>query len=254
MATAPKPQPLTARGRDREAVSEDAPAPTRREEILTAAAAVFSDRGYQASTIQDIAGAMGFTSAALYYYFSSKQEILSEIITRPVHKLIAMAEGVEAEPLTGMEKLNALIHRHIGMMLGEREPFIILLRERVELSEDGAARLAELEDQYYARVRSIIVAAQEAGEFRDVNAKMAALALIGMVNWVLRWYRDGRDLAPAQIADMMFDTFYRGVAAGPDGSAGSGKPAANRSRPAPARKRNGDAKPAPAGAARKGRK
>lgn len=231
MATMPKPQPLTTRGRARENASDDVPALSRREEILAAAAAVFSDRGYQASTIQDIAGAMGFTSAALYYYFNSKQEILSEIIIRPVQKLIAMAEGVEAEPLTGVQKLHELIRRHISMMLGEREPFVILLRERVELSEEGATRLADLEDQYYARVRAIIVAAQETGEFREVNAKTSALALIGMVNWVLRWYRDGRDLTPAQIADTMFDTFYRGVAAD-----GAERPAMRGSKPAPGRK------------------
>ncbi|MDN5925910.1 MAG: TetR/AcrR family transcriptional regulator [Hyphomicrobiales bacterium] len=203
----------TASTRERNKVeqSDDVSSASRRDEILAASTIVFSEKGYRACTIQDIAKKMGFTSAALYYYFNSKQDILSEIITRPIMKLIVMAEDVEAGQGSSTEKLHELIRRHITMMLKERDLFNILLRERLELSPEGATRLTELEEMYYIKVRAIIRAGTRAGVLRPVNPKVAALAMIGMVNWVLRWYRDSRDYSPTEVAEMMFDIFYNGT-------------------------------------------
>ena len=181
---------------------------------------------------------MGFTSAALYYYFNSKQEILGEIITRPILKLIVMVEDVEAGQGSSAEKLHEIIRRHITMMLKERDLFTILLRERVELSAEDAARLTELEEMYYIKVRAVISSASRLGELRAVNPKVAALALIGMVNWVLRWYRDSRDYSPTEIAEVMFDIFYHGMVE-PQHLAVNGGPevpaASDRAKPAVAR-------------------
>lgn len=206
-----KSRAASMRERNKVEESDDVSSASRRDEILAASAIVFSEKGYRASTIQDIARRMNFTSAALYYYFKSKQDILSEIITRPIMKLIVMAEDVEAGQGSSAEKLHELIRRHITMMLKERDLFSILLRERLELSPEGATRLTELEEMYYIKVRAMIRDGTRAGVLRPVNPKVAALAMIGMVNWVLRWYRDSRDYSPTEIAEMMFDIFYNGT-------------------------------------------
>lgn len=206
-----------------------------------AAAAVFSDKGYRASTIQDIGRELGTTSAALYYYFGSKQEILGELIVRPVRQLREMAAEVAQSPLSNREKLGEIVRRHIDMMLKQRELFTIFLRERVELEAQHAGRLAEMEEEYYRQIRSIIDDAARAGEMRDVNRQMLALGIIGMTNWVLRWYRPDGPLTADEIAAAFMDMVAGGLFKTP-----AAPRAAKATRPAPPR---AVAKPAPKKAA-----
>ncbi len=190
---------------------EDQPNHARRERVLQAAAGVFSDKGYRASTITDIGRELGFTSAALYYYFGSKQEILSELIVRPIQQLQAMATEVAATDLSNQAKVAEIVRRHIEMMLQQRELFTIFLRERVELEPVHARRLASLEEKYYQQIRNIIDDAARAGELTDVNPQLAALGLIGMTNWVLRWFRPNGALGMGEIAEGLMDIFQGGV-------------------------------------------
>ncbi|MEP9350898.1 TetR/AcrR family transcriptional regulator [Xanthobacter sp. KR7-225] len=180
-----------------------------------AAAAVFSDKGYRASTIQDIGRELGTTSAALYYYFGSKQEILGELIVRPVRQLREMAADVARSPLSNRAKLGEIVRRHIAMMLKQRELFTIFLRERVELEPQHAARLAEMEEEYYHQIRGIIEDAARAGEMRPVNRQMLALGIIGMTNWVLRWHKPDGALGADEIASAYMDILSGGAFRGP---------------------------------------
>jgi AcrR family transcriptional regulator len=183
----------------------------RREEVLVVAASVFSEKGYRASTIQDIGRELGTTSAALYYYFGSKQEILSELIGRPIQQLEAMSSEVAASMLPNEKKLSEIIRRHIEMMLQQRDLFTIFLRERVELEPVHARRLADLEERYYRNVRGIVEAAQRNRELRHVNPQLVALGIIGMTNWVLRWYKPEGSLSRAEIAAGLMDVVRSGV-------------------------------------------
>jgi len=198
---------------------EDQPSRGRREEVLNVAAAVFSEKGYRASTIQDIGRELGITSAALYYYFTSKQEILSELIVRPVKQLEAMSAEVAASDLSNRDKLCEIVHRHIDMMLTQRDLFTIFLRERVELEPGPAKKLASLEEEYYRKIRHIVEAAERAGELRPVNPQLVALGIIGMTNWVLRWYKPSGSLSRDQIATGLMDIVLGGIFKEPQGGA-----------------------------------
>lgn len=213
----------------------------RREEVLQAAACVFSDKGYRASTIQDIGRELGITSAALYYYFSSKQEILSELIVRPVRRLREMAVSVAQSDLSAQDKLGEIIRRHVAMMMEQRELFTIFLRERVELEPKHAEYLAAMEEEYYVSVRSVVEAGARNGEVRDINPQLAALGIIGMTNWVLRWYRPDGPLTADEIAAAFMDMVAGGLFKTP-----AAPRAAKATRPAPPR---AVAKPAPKKAA-----
>jgi hypothetical protein len=97
------------------------------------------------------------------------------------------------------------------MMLQQSELFTIFLRERVELEPVHAKRLAELEEKYYRRVRGVVEAAQKEGELRAVNPQLVALGVIGMTNWVLRWYKPDGQLSMAEIAAGLMDVVEGGV-------------------------------------------
>lgn len=184
----------------------------RREQVIDAAIRVFYSKGYRAATIQDIANELGFTGAALYYYVKSKQDLLVEVIQEPSRRLIAMTERVAAENVRPIEKLRMIIGEHLKIMLRNKELFSILLRERIELPPEKAEQLAQLDRDYYDAVKNQVRDAMEVGELKSESPEVVTLALLGMVNWTLLWYREDRPLQDQDIADIFFRIFYEGTA------------------------------------------
>lgn len=184
----------------------------RHAEVLQAAIRVFYRKGYRASTIQDVSDALDFTSAALYYYVGSKQELLTSIVLEPNKQLVDIAERMLATDIPATERLRRMIIEHVTFMLREREMFGVMFRERIELDPETAKALAEYEDRYYTLMRTIISKAVDAGEIAVENLSIAALALIGMINWTTRWYHDDGPQTAEQIAHHFFNIYFLGVA------------------------------------------
>jgi len=185
---------------------------SRRAEVIGAASRIFFQKGYRAATIQDIGNAMNFTSAALYYYVGSKQQLLTEIVLEPNRRLVEIAERVCDLDVPLTERLRRIIVEHVNLMLREREMFGVMFRERIEITAEDASTLRELEDRYYALVRDIISRGVEANEFVVRDASVATLGLMGMINWTTRWYRKDGGMSPEQIAQHYFEIFYMGIA------------------------------------------
>lgn len=187
------------------------PSDERREKLIDAAIRVFYRKGYRGSTIQDIADEMGFTGAAIYYYVRSKQDLLVEVIQEPSRRLIAMAQRIAATDNSPLEKVQRLFHEHLKIMLRDRELFSILLRDRIELPAEKIELLAQLDREYYSLVKSQISEAATAGQLDVKSVEVATLAVLGMVNWTLLWYREDGPLQDQEIADIFFDIFYSGT-------------------------------------------
>lgn len=185
---------------------------SRHAEVLQAAIRVFYRKGYRASTIQDVSDELNFTSAALYYYVESKHELLVNIVMEPNKRLIEMAERLLAMDIPAAERLRRVILEHVTFLLSKREMFGVMNRERVELDSATAKALAEDEERYYRLVRTIIARAADAGEIVVDDLSIATLALIGLVNWTTRWYREDGPRSPEQIAHHFFNIYFLGVA------------------------------------------
>jgi TetR/AcrR family transcriptional regulator, cholesterol catabolism regulator len=184
----------------------------RHAEVIRAASRIFFEKGYRATTIQDIGNAMNFTSAALYYYIGSKQQILVEIVLEPNRRLVACAERISRLDIPAAEQLRKMIIEHVGLMLQEREMFGVMFRERIELDQDHQTILRELEERYFTLVRDVIARGVQANQLVVADVSVATLALIGMINWTTRWYRKDGHLSPQQIAESYFDYIYLGFA------------------------------------------
>lgn len=183
----------------------------RREEVVAAAAREFQERGYRATNIAMIGDRLGFTSAALYYYVGSKQELLVEIMTVPHRELVEIARSVSGSDLPPVEKLRNLILEHVRYMLRERDRFSIMLSERREVPEDVAREIEQLESEYSHCIQDLIQQAVDDGTFDVEHPGLAALGLVGAINWTNRWYRSDGDLSPDDIARIHFESFTRGA-------------------------------------------
>lgn len=171
-----------------------APAPSgRREEVLTAALKVFAARGYHGATIAHIVDQIGFTRAALYYYFDSKLELLDALAFRPIKMLLESGEKIASEVAPPNEKLAAIVSSHFRLMALNPDLFNVMIREQMELPPSRVRALRQLDRQYQRLIASVIRDGIDNGQFREVDANLAALHILGALNWMLQWYRpDGR--------------------------------------------------------------
>jgi AcrR family transcriptional regulator len=186
----------------------------RREEIVEVAAHVFSDRGFEAATLRDVAAAMGTDRASLYYYFGSKEELLQEIVRQALGRDIATAQAVKRSRASTKDKIAALIeamvkgydanypHMHVYI-----EDLGRISRQDSEWSTDVIARTRE----YESIVHSILTKGQRDGTLRkDLPVELSALALFGMVNWMHRWYRPNIKWSPEEVAKTFTAIFLDG--------------------------------------------
>jgi len=182
----------------------------RRREIIRRAAEVFRRKGFHGAGMREIAKSLGIVPGALYYYFESKEELLYACQTLAVTGLLRSAREIEALDLPAGEKIRRLVRSHLDHVLGEQGGGLA----HVELRALPRGRLDEVierRDEYEALVRRVIEEGAAAGEFRPVDGKLTALALLGSLNWTAVWWRpDGGDEVP-DVAERFADLYIEGL-------------------------------------------
>jgi AcrR family transcriptional regulator len=172
----------------------------RADELLALVVTEFNERGYEATSMEDLARATGLNKSSFYHHFSGKEELLSRGVGRALDALA----GVLAEPaaLTGppVRRLEHVVRRTAEVLLQEL-PFVTLLlrvRGNTKVEREALRRRRELD----AQVAAMVQAAAEAGEIRcDVDPRLVTRLLFGMVNSITEWYRPG--VRPSSRADIV---------------------------------------------------
>ncbi len=182
-----------------------------RDEILMAAAQIFSQKGFHAASMQDIAQAVNLQKASLYYHVASKQEILLSILDRALDMLIERMEGVISQPSSPEQKLRRAMTAYLQDMLEHRDLASVLLLEHRSLEDQYRARHIPRRDRFEALWRDIIREGAEMGVFDCSDPALAARGLLGIMNWTITWYQLNGSLSPEQIAEQYADLFLRGL-------------------------------------------
>ena len=176
-------------------------------EIYDQATRLFAERGFAGTSFQDIADAVGLTRPALYYYVKSKDELLAklvaEITERSAAGITAIARRADLDPAT---KLHAIMTTSVQRQAQYAARFRLLIRSEAELPDDLARAHEAGRRAVLKAVARVIDQGIEEGVFRPVDARIAALGLLGMNNWVAWWFQpDGNDDAEtiaSQLAGM----------------------------------------------------
>jgi AcrR family transcriptional regulator len=184
----------------------------RREEIVSAAAQVFREKGYDAGTLDDVADALQLRRASLYYYVRSKANLLYMIFERAVDLAFAEFQHIrEIEDPT--KRLEALIRFHVRMATDEPSLFTVVYdyRHRLEPQYEETVRTREAE--YLKVYRETVEAAGAAGVIDVVDPLYVTNALFGMTTWAYKWFQPDRDdaerLADACVALILRPTRKR---------------------------------------------
>jgi AcrR family transcriptional regulator len=186
----------------------------RHRAILEAAARLICEKGYDATSIQDIADATGLTKAGLYHYIRSKDALLLEIQHYGMdvfeERVLAPVLPV-ADPL---ERLKACLERNVFLVTeGWSKEVTIILHEHATLTGEARAQINARKKRYVRFLETSFAEAVRAGQLRPVNPKVAAFAFLGMVLWIYKWYRPDGPFSPQQIASEMGDILLGGLVA-----------------------------------------
>ena len=205
-------------GRRRQAARQDGGAEykARREELVKTAAEVFQEKGYEASTLNDVAERMGTDRASLYYYVGSKQELFQEVVQDVLEANLKDARRIKKEELKPAEKLARLV-RTMMVSYEENYPFTyVYIQEDMSrvASQDSewAQTMTSRTRSFEKIVKGFIEEGVAKKEFRsDISPEVAANGLYGMLNWTHRWFRPGRGLDANQVAESFASLFLEGM-------------------------------------------
>ena len=185
----------------------------KRPEIVAKARKLFFANGYDRTSIRDISRACGCTVGNIYNYFSSKEEILYEVLSVEIKELVALIEPLENDETTSpVEQLRLLILRHVKHALShvktELPHFEMEMRH---LSRPHQRKLIEYRDVYDRILRGIIRRGVEAGVFAQVNEKLVNYAIAAVVIRARVWYSPKGELSISELSDAIFRLFLDGL-------------------------------------------
>ncbi len=185
-------------------------------EICRIAARVFYEKGYDGASMQDIAKAVRLTKAGLYHHVGSKDRLLFEIMNYGMDILDEMVlEKVKpiADP---REKLWQTIIGHIDLIVRARDLEItVILHENRSLKGTLRRKINTRKKEYIQFLENLIAQVQEqAGGKPLLSPRLAAFALLGIVNWLYQWYRPEGPVKQNELAQTYVDFFFRGLLGG----------------------------------------
>jgi AcrR family transcriptional regulator len=199
--------------------------PEMRQRVLDAAARLFRDRGYAATTVREVADRCGIRAASLYYHFPSKDDILAEVFDYGVrHVAEAVRAAVEELPqsATSYEKIRAAILAHLESFFVYGDYTATNIRVFRQAPRVVQRRNRRLRDRYESYWRRLFEEAKGRGELREeVDLAVARLFLIGGLNHTLEWYTKRGGASFTELADRYADLIFHGMgrAAGRNGRA-----------------------------------
>lgn len=189
-----------------------------REQVIEAAARVFAEKGYAAARLEDIAAELGILKGSLYYHAASKAELLFLVNCKRLSQLIDGIERIASERCSPSEKLAAAVRAHL-LHLDTHYPESSQWFIDPQVAEHTAGQKAEyrsLSRAYEAVMRRLLEEGVAAGELRaDLDPKVSALAILGMCNWLTRWYHQDGRLSIDAIAANHIAMILDGLRAGP---------------------------------------
>jgi TetR/AcrR family transcriptional regulator, cholesterol catabolism regulator len=185
----------------------------RRQMVIDTAVNIFHQKGYRSATLDDVAHELGLSKAALYHYVSSKEDLLSLIYIQALENFFASAYEIDEMDMAPPGKLRFLIRHHIeNIIIGNLPMFAVFFSEENQLPEKQFQKIREEKRKYTKIVEKIIAEGIDQGFFRPMDPRLQAFAIIGMCNWLYKWYNpdDKNGSSPDKITDQFLELLENG--------------------------------------------
>jgi AcrR family transcriptional regulator len=188
--------------------------PDKAVEICVAAARIFSDKGFHATSINEVADAVHLTKAGLYYYIKGKQDLLFRIMQFAMDTLEQEVVAVAKEEADLTDRLRTIVGRYTRLIIEGRNELTILVNEIEGLSSDQRDEIVTRQREFMRFIRLTLDALAKVGKLNEVDSTVGAYGLSGMIRWVSRWYRPGGRLSVNELVDQITRIALAGLLVG----------------------------------------
>ena len=209
-----KMQPNPLRPRNAASFTKQKKPATRMEEVLHSAANIFFAKGFHATSIEDVARDVGMLKGSLYYYIKSKDDLLFRLLLAGIEDgdaFIAQQIDPQGDPL---EQLERAIRAQIDYIIENRVPFGLFLHEFDSLSGKRQHKLISVMSRYNSRFVELVKRGQEQGKLVDGDPWIVVNGILGMCNWLYRWYDTDYASGPEQIKEVFVGLILKGIQRG----------------------------------------
>ncbi|MGW4793259.1 TetR/AcrR family transcriptional regulator [Nonomuraea sp. NPDC004297] len=184
------------------------------ESVLSIAVGVFNERGYDGTSMEDLARALGVTKSAIYYHVPGKEQLLSRALDRALDGLFAMVADPRAGSGPAIDRLEYVVRQSVRILI-DRLPYVTLL---LRVRGNSATEQAALERRRdFDRFVSQLVkeAAAQGGIRADVDPALVTRLLFGAVNSITEWYQPARGASAEDLSDALLKMLFNGLRAQP---------------------------------------
>ena len=172
----------------------------RKQEILAVAQELFSQQGYAATSIRDLAKVLEIKPASLYSHYDSKEEILWEIALRGAQEFLDAVRPIAAQPLAPNLLIEEMVAAHVQVIIRHKDVSAIFFKEWKRLSEPRRSEYGELIQTYEEIFSQVIQQGMDAGLFSPLPPKFVTSMLLASINWIQHWYQENGPMRPTEVA------------------------------------------------------
>ncbi|MEO6219384.1 MAG: TetR/AcrR family transcriptional regulator [Ginsengibacter sp.] len=184
---------------------------SKKDVIVRAASSLFKEKGYTATSMRDIAEAIGVEAPSLYNHIGSKKEILNEICLRIARLFTIHLKEVEINGETILAKIESIIRFHISMMIEEYRNVYISDHEWKHMPEPYLSDFKTQRRIYRTRLATLLQKGIDNSEIRPVNPYVAVLTILSAIGGIESWHRSGKRLDTKSLEENMLKILIEGL-------------------------------------------
>lgn len=190
--------------------TSDAERQEKRAALLLAAVRMFNERGFHATSLEDVAASLGVTKPVIYHHLGNKDQVLFECVRIGLRELQDAAELAKATPGSGLDRLRTFLRRYAETIMGDFGRCVIRTGDEM-LSPKARTKFRALKREIDDALRAMIAEAAADGSATVRDVRTTALTFAGALNWPARWHRPDGALTAAGLAAEMVDILCAGI-------------------------------------------
>ncbi|MCK5679483.1 TetR family transcriptional regulator [bacterium] len=183
----------------------------KQQQLFDKAAALFAQKGYHGTSINDLARSMDLKKGSLYHYFRSKEELLFRLLDQYISDALAEIEVICALDIIATAKLKRFMLFYSRFYAGDRDRLVLLINDIDKLGPVYRGQVIEKERRYYKALTGIFTQLQEVGIMKPMVPAVAAYAFFGMVHYTCNWFQQDGEISAEALGEMFLEIFTKGI-------------------------------------------
>jgi AcrR family transcriptional regulator len=184
------------------------------QQILKTSAKIFAEKGFHRTSVRDISRATGMSLAGLYYYFTTKEELLYLIQERCFVTLLQRWERAATPETDVRGRIRVFAENHLSFFCHNMPEMKVMAHEDESITGPFQEKILVLKRSYVKVLTDLLAELKQGEDGKQVDLRVATFALFGMMNWIYTWYQPKRDMPFPQLIEQMLRIYFFGVLRG----------------------------------------